>query len=67
LLCIADNRPVIGETGLIELISPLLTNIFAQPIHYLCVGIIKNLCGLCGIICYFDFYIYFNIYYIFIY
>jgi len=47
-LCLAaDNRPVIGETGLIELISPLLTNIFAQPIHYLSVGIIKNLCGLC--------------------
>jgi len=47
-LCLAaDNRDIIGETGLIELISPLLTNIFAQPIHYLCVGIIKNLCGLC--------------------
>jgi len=47
-LCLAaDNREIIGETGLIELISPLLTNIFAQPIHYLCVGIIKNLCGLC--------------------
>jgi len=47
-LCLAvDNRAIIGETGLIELISPLLTTIFAQPIHYLCVGIIKNLCGLC--------------------
>lgn len=47
-LCLAaDNRPIIGETGLIELISPLLTNIFAQPIHYLSVGIIKNLCGIC--------------------
>jgi len=49
-LCLAvENRSIIGETGLIELISPLLTNIFAQPIHYLCVGIIKNLCGLCEI------------------
>lgn len=46
-LCLAvDNRACIGETGLIEMISPLLINIFAQPIHYSCVGIIKNLCGL---------------------
>ena len=45
MIIIARDRKLLGEMKIIEPISSLLDIDIARPVHFGCIGVLKNLCG----------------------